>query len=105
MTNNDTTIRTRRNMNHTDCEHPATTEARTECRESAKLAGTWPNPAPITPSTSFPANAKINAPSATTVHATVDEKTFRCNGTVLTERHAFVFEPVTCKNCLKLINN
>jgi hypothetical protein len=32
-------------MNHTDCHHPATKNARADCRHSAKMAGTWPTPA------------------------------------------------------------
>jgi hypothetical protein len=32
-------------MNHTGCHHPATKNARADCRHSAKMAGTWPTPA------------------------------------------------------------
>lgn len=100
MTTNDTTpaTRTRHNMNHSDCEHPATTDARTACRESAKLAGTWPLPAPTTTVTSDPVHFTIGRGKA--IHVGVGpELNARCgaigvrNGTD---------DAVTCKNCLKL---
>ena len=107
MTNNDTTPRTRRNMSHADCEHPATTDARTACRESAKLAGTWPLPAPMArPVDPTPNNLLVG--SGVSVHAANDDVRPTCGAgrtrtTMLDVQLTDM--AVTCKNCLKLINN
>jgi hypothetical protein len=37
----------RQNMNHSNCTHPPTTNARTHCRDTAHQAGTWPQPASV----------------------------------------------------------
>jgi hypothetical protein len=109
MTNNDTTtatvattipVRIRRNMNHSDCDHAATTDARTACRDAAKSAGTWPMPAPVTAS-----------PDPVPVHFTIGRGRAVHNGGgdsldamcgVIGVRNG-TDDAVTCKNCLKLM--
>lgn len=35
-------------MDHSRCPHPGTNNARHTCRHAARMAGTWPHPAPTT---------------------------------------------------------
>lgn len=89
--------RTRRNMDHSNCTHAATTDARTDCRESAKLAGTWPLPAPVAPA---PEPVHFTIGRGRAVHNGVGDALNAACG-VIGVRNGTDAD-VTCKNCLKL---
>jgi hypothetical protein len=98
MVNAGRVTRTRRNMDHSNCTHAATTDARTDCRESAKLAGTWPLPAPVVVSTPDPVHCTIGR--GKTIHNCVGVDLAPACG-VAGIRNG-TDDAVTCKNCLKM---
>jgi hypothetical protein len=93
------TASSRRNMSHADCTHPATTDARTDCREAAKIAGTWPLPAP-THTSANPGPVRFTIGKGKAIHAgTGAELVAMCGVTGVRNG---TDKDVTCKNCLKL---